>query len=93
MRRLFWLVMGITIGALVVRKLSRAAERLTPRGMATGLGEGLADLADALRGFGDDVRAAMADREAELRESTGLDGDLGHRPDAGGPPAAGSPSA
>ena len=30
MRRLFWLAMGITIGALVVRKLSRAAEKMTP---------------------------------------------------------------
>ena len=30
MRRLFWLAMGITIGVLVVRKLSAAAERMTP---------------------------------------------------------------
>ena len=56
MRRLFWLAMGITIGALIVRKLSRAAEKLTPKGMATGLGQGLADLADAIRDFADDVR-------------------------------------
>ena len=33
MRRLFWLVMGITIGVLVVRKLSAAAEKMTPSGM------------------------------------------------------------
>ena len=33
MRRLFWLAMGITIGALVVRKLCRAAEKLTPAGI------------------------------------------------------------
>jgi len=77
MRRLFWLAMGVTIGALVVRKLSKAAERLTPRGMAGGIGAGLADLADALRDFGAEVRAAMREREAELRESTGLDGQLG----------------
>lgn len=77
MRRLFWLAMGITIGALVVRKLSKAAERLTPRGMAGGIGAGLAELADALRDFGAEVRAAMREREAELRESTGLDGQLG----------------
>jgi chromosome condensin MukBEF MukE localization factor len=77
MRRLFWLVMGVTIGALVVRKLSRVAERLTPRGMATGLSTGLAELADAIRDFGADVREAMAEREAQLRESTGLDGRTG----------------
>ena len=77
MRRLFWLAMGITIGALIVRKLSKVAEKLTPRGMAGGIGAGLADLADALRDFGAEVRAAMREREAELRESTGLDGQLG----------------
>jgi hypothetical protein len=77
MRRLFWLAMGVTIGALVVRKLSKIAEKLTPRGMAGGIGAGLADLADALRDFADDVRHAMHDREAELLQSTGLDGQLG----------------
>ncbi len=81
MRRLFWLAMGITIGVMVVRKLSALAERFTPRGMAEGVGGGLAELSAAIRDFGADVRAAMAEREAELRESTGLDGQLGHRPE------------
>jgi chromosome condensin MukBEF MukE localization factor len=72
--------MGITIGALVVRKLSKAAELLTPRGMAGGLAGSLGDLADALREFGADVRAAMSEREAELRVQTGIDGPAGaHR--------------
>ncbi len=74
MRRLFWLAMGITIGALLVRKLSKAAEKLTPRGMAGSLAAGLADLADALRDFSVDVREAMTEREAQLRTATGLDG-------------------
>jgi chromosome condensin MukBEF MukE localization factor len=65
--------MGVTIGALLVRKLSRAAERLTPRGMANGLGAGLTELADAVREFAADVRAAMREREVELRAATGLD--------------------
>jgi hypothetical protein len=76
-RRLFWLAMGITIGALIVRKLSRAAEKLTPRGIAGSLGGGLADLSDSLRDFTADVRDAMHDREAELREGAGLDGTVG----------------
>lgn len=79
-RRLFWLVMGVTIGVLVVRKLTAAAERLTPRGLADSVGGGLAELSAAIRDFGADVREAMSEREAELRESTGLDGQLGHRP-------------
>jgi hypothetical protein len=77
MRRLFWLAMGVTIGALVVRKLSKAAAKLTPSGMAQGLAASLGELAEALRDFAADVRAAMSDREEQLRTSTGLDGETG----------------
>jgi hypothetical protein len=80
MRRLFWLAMGITIGVLVVRKLSAAAQRLTPGGMADSITAAVRDLADSLRDFNADVREAMTEREAELRAGTGLDGDLGHKP-------------
>jgi hypothetical protein len=76
MRRLFWLAMGITIGALVVRKLGRAAEKMTPAGIGASIAEGLRDLADAIGDFGADVRDAMAEREQELRAGTGLDAPL-----------------
>ena len=76
MRRLFWLAMGITIGALVVRKLSRAAEKMTPAGIGASIAEGLRELADAIGDFGADVRAAAAAREQELRAGTGLDAPL-----------------
>jgi chromosome condensin MukBEF MukE localization factor len=82
MRRLFWLAMGITIGALVVRKVSRAAQRVNPQGMARGLGAGLANLTEAVRSFATDVRDAMGEREAELRAGVGLDGRLGRSDDA-----------
>ena len=80
MRRLFWLTMGITIGVLVVRKLSAAAQRLTPGGIADGVTAALQELAASVRDFGQDVRAAMHQREAELRAGTGLDGELGEKP-------------
>ena len=80
MRRLFWLAMGITIGALIVRKLSAAAQRLTPGGMADSLSSALRDLAESLRDFSHDVREAMHEREVELRAGTGLDGELGNKP-------------
>ena len=80
MKRLFWLAMGVTIGALIVRKLSAVAQRLTPGGMADSLGSGLRELADSLREFGTEVRTAMNEREAELRSGTGLDGELGNKP-------------
>jgi hypothetical protein len=75
MRRLFWLAMGVTIGAMVVRKLSKAAQRLTPGGMANGLAGALTELADSIQDFAADVRGAMHDRELQLREATGLDGN------------------
>jgi hypothetical protein len=79
MRRLFWLAMGITIGVLVVRKLSAAAEKMTPGGIAGSIADALRDLADALGQFGADVRAAAAEREVELRTGTGLDAPLPDR--------------
>jgi hypothetical protein len=82
MRRLFWLAMGVTIGALVVRKLSQTAEKLTPAGLAGSIAEGLRDLADAIGEFGADIRAAASEREAELRAGTGLDAPLPTRDEA-----------
>lgn len=76
MRRLFWLAMGITIGVLVVRKLSAAAEKMTPAGIAGSLSAALRELAEAIGEFGADVREAMAERELELRAGTGLDAPL-----------------
>lgn len=80
MRRLFWLVMGVTIGALIVRKLSSMAGKFTPRGVAAGVANTLGDLSESIRDFSHDVRQAMTEREAELRTGTGLDGELGKKP-------------
>jgi hypothetical protein len=82
MRRLFWLAMGITIGVLVVRKLSAAAERLTPGSIGRQIADSLGDLAEAIGDFGADVRAAAAEREMELRTGTGLDAPLPAHGDA-----------
>ena len=87
MKRLFWLALGITLGVSIMRRLSRMAEKLTPQGISSALGQGLSDLAASIGEFGADVRTAMTEREAQLRESTGLDGRLGQRPDAGGRPS------
>ena len=77
MKRLFWLALGVTVGALVVRKLSRAAESLTPRGLSASL----QGLSESLRDLFDEVREGAAVREAELLEGTGIDGKLGARPE------------
>jgi uncharacterized protein DUF6167 len=73
MRRLFWLALGATVGVLIVRKLSRAAEKLTPQGVAQSFAAGLNELAVALRDFAADVREAMTAHESALRSAAGLD--------------------
>jgi len=73
-RRLFYVALGATAGVLVVRKASQAAARFTPAGVQRGLGGAFGNLADAIRVFGAEVRAGMAEREDELRVGLGLDG-------------------
>jgi hypothetical protein len=70
-RRLFWVAVGATVGVLVVRKVSAAAHGLTPAGMADRAG----GVGESARGFAERVRTGMAEREAELRDALGLDGD------------------
>ena len=73
MRRLFWIALGATLGVLIFRKLSRAAEKLTPEGVASSIGHGLSDLAAAIGEFAAEVREASRGRESELRAAAGLD--------------------
>jgi hypothetical protein len=73
MRRLFWLALGATLGVLIFRKLSRAADKLTPQGIASSLGAGLNELAYSLRDFVVDVRESMSAQESVLRAAAGLD--------------------
>ncbi|MFP5256010.1 MAG: hypothetical protein ACLGI8_09200 [Acidimicrobiia bacterium] len=74
-RRLFWLVVGAGFGFGVsfwlMRFVRETAARYTPERVS-------ADLADAIRSFGGDLRAAVAEgreamreREAELRAEAG----------------------
>ncbi len=64
-RRIFYLALGATVGVLVVRRLTAAAESLQPDNVAR-------RLAVSLTGFVDDVRAGMAEREGELRTALGV---------------------
>ncbi len=81
MRRVFWLAMGASIGALIVRKLSTAAQQLTPGNVLGNLAEGIRDLGAAVRDFTVEVREGMREREEELRDGVGLDGRLGAKPE------------
>jgi hypothetical protein len=72
-RRLFYIALGATAGVLIVRKVSATAQRFTPSGMSQGVAGAIGGLGDAIRGFGEEIRLGMAEREAELREGLGLE--------------------
>lgn len=68
MRRLFWLGVGVAVGAVLVRKLTGVVEAYTPQGIAASLQSSAAGAVDEVRAFVADVRAASAEREARIRE-------------------------
>ena len=66
MKRLLWLGVGLAVGALVVRKLTRTAQAYSPGGIATSLSESAGGAVASLRSFVEDVREGMAEREEQI---------------------------
>lgn len=69
MRRLLWLGVGLAVGALVVRKMTRTAQAYTPGGIASSLSESAGSAVETFRSFLEDVRAGMAEREQQIHEA------------------------
>ncbi len=66
MRRVLWLGVGLAVGALVFRALSKKAQAFTPGGIAASARNSAGGLVGSVRSFVDDVRDAMAEREEEI---------------------------
>lgn len=66
MSRPFWFGLGVAAGVAASRKVAGMARQATPAGAAQNVGDALRELAEAMGSFGADVRAGMAEREAEL---------------------------
>lgn len=79
MKRLFWTGLGVTVGAILTHKTTRAVQQFTPAGMTDNLAASIGNLGEAVRQFGMDLREAMWDREDELRDALGLN-DLAPEP-------------
>lgn len=77
MKRMVWFGLGIAAGVAASRKARGAARRITPAGAAENVSDAIRELATAVGSFGADVRAGMAEREAELYavvgQRTGID--------------------
>jgi hypothetical protein len=69
MKRLLWLGVGLAVGAITVRKVSRKAHEFTPSGIAASLSESAGGFVESLRSFVDDVRDGMAEREQQIHEA------------------------
>jgi hypothetical protein len=85
-RRLFWLGVGLAVGALVARQIGKAVHAYSPAGLAESARNSAAGLVDSVQDFTErarqwvtdfvaDVREGMAEREAEIREAF-LNGEL-----------------
>ena len=68
MRRLFWVAVGAAAGIYAVRKVQKTMHAYSPSGLAERAG----GLGESITAFAEEVRAGMADREAELREALGM---------------------
>jgi hypothetical protein len=66
--RAIWFVAGAGAGVYALTRARRAAEVLTPEGLA----DRLAGLSLGAHLFGQEVRAGMAEKENDLRERIGL---------------------
>jgi hypothetical protein len=67
MKRLFWLGVGLAVGALVVRAATKKAQAFSPQGIAAAARGSGRNLVDSVRDFVDDIRDGMHERELELR--------------------------
>jgi hypothetical protein len=72
MRRIFWFAVGAGAAVFVVVKARNAMQRATPQALSQRVGESAKGIGASVRDFADRVRAASAEREAELRDAFGL---------------------
>ena len=69
MKRLLWLGVGLAVGALVVRKMTKKANEFTPSGIATSLSQSAGGLVESVRSFVDDVREGMSERQEQIQQA------------------------
>ena len=75
-RRTFWFTTGVAAGVWATTKVNRKLKQLTPESLAASAANKAVEaghrLKDRAVGFALDVRANMAQREAELEEALGI---------------------
>ncbi len=78
MKRLLWLGVGLAVGALVVRAVTKKAQAMSPAGLAASARGSVSGVVDSVRDFFDDVREGRAERQEQIHaafaEGVALDG-------------------
>jgi hypothetical protein len=63
---MIWVGVGIAVGVIAVRKITKAAESVTPGGVAERVGGAGAEMKASIKAFWADVSEAKQAKEAEL---------------------------
>jgi hypothetical protein len=74
-RRLFWFAIGAGVAVFVIMKIRAYVKQARPEAIGHRVAESASGISESARGFVDRVRAGMAERETELRETLGLPDD------------------
>ncbi|MGI8768335.1 MAG: DUF6167 family protein [Propionibacteriaceae bacterium] len=77
LRRAVWFTVGAGVGVFVVLKARNYLRRATPAAVQERLGQAAVGMGGRVVSFLDEARAAMAERETELRDTPGLTKALG----------------
>jgi len=71
-RRILWFVLGAGVAIFLSIKIRQYLKKARPEVIGQRVAESASGISDSARGFVDRVRAGMAERETELRETLGL---------------------
>jgi hypothetical protein len=71
-RRLFWFVIGAGVAVFVSVKIRGYIKKTSPEAIGRRVADSASGVSQSAHGFVDRLRAGMAERETELRESLGL---------------------
>jgi hypothetical protein len=72
LRRLFWFLIGAGVAIFVYLKIRDYLKKARPEAIGPRVAESASSVSESARGFIDRLRAGMAERETELRDTLGM---------------------
>jgi Family of unknown function (DUF6167) len=78
-RRLFWFLIGAGVAIFVYMKIRQYLKKARPEAIGQRVANSASGVSESARNFVDRLRAGMAERETELRETLNLSDDQSPR--------------